>query len=252
MIPANIVIKTTLCGSCRRCCKRSPLLVSPKQCQSHTCTPQHVSPRCNTFGKIRNLTKMNQTHPKCSKEGVLRYLKLLSCLRLLSLCEEKRIQEAAGSSLFRKFPPLHSLLNFFIAVISSLIDTISPPLSTIGGLLHHRGENNFIHWLHLILRSAVERKCAAGQQAVFLSAGCKSTHICGGEKNGGRSCVFWASGAAQGQEPANYCLNLEGRDGGVEDLSSNRGKSHMILKVGASGSGVAACICCCRARLSVG
>lgn len=41
-----------------------------------------------------------------------------------------------------------------------------------------------------------------------------------------------------------------GRDGGVEDLS-NRGKPLWIFKVGACGSEVVACICCCHARLSM-
>lgn len=42
-----------------------------------------------------------------------------------------------------------------------------------------------------------------------------------------------------------------GRDGGVEDLSSNRGKPLWIFKVGASGSEAVACICRCHARLSM-
>lgn len=85
---------------------------------------------------------MNQTHLKCSKEGQgCAIYELLSSSPCLSAYEEKRIHEqAAGSSLLRKISPSHSLLNFFIAVISSLIDTISPPLSTIGGLLHLRGK----------------------------------------------------------------------------------------------------------------
>lgn len=89
---------------------------------------------------------------------------------------------------------------------------------------------------------------------VFLSAGCKSIRWKGvcvlGGKNGGRACVFLGSLCRARTGSSQVLPGSGGRDGGVEDLS-NRGKPLWIFKVGACGSEVVACICCCHARLSM-
>lgn len=85
----------------------------------------------------------------------------------------------ADSKNFKEFQTLlFSLMqNSFITIISTLIDTF-PPAS----LYHWKStsspeENNFIHWLHLILHSTVERVCVGGQQALysFLQAASQQT-----------------------------------------------------------------------------
>lgn len=168
---------------------------------------QHVSPQ------IRNLTKTDRTHQKCSKEGVFRYLKPLSSSRCLSSYEGKWTHEPTAGSSSEMFPLTQSVKFYFLSqlflvwLIPSL--RLSPPLevySITGGKQFHPEAPPHSPF------SCGEKVCGGATSCVVLSAGCKSTRckgVCGGEKNGGRSCVFWAACGAQGEEPANYCLALQ-------------------------------------------
>lgn len=64
-------------------------------------------------------------------------------------------------------------------------------------------ENNFIHWLHLILHSTVERVCVGGQQALysFLQAASQQSkkHLFNLWKKGGVG--FWAATAQREKPP---------------------------------------------------
>lgn len=73
-------------------------------------------------------------------------------------------------------------------------------------------ENNFIHWLHLILLSSVEGVCRGATSCIFLSAGCKSTDwkasVQSVEK--GRSWVLGSySTKTETIEICKYCVALE-------------------------------------------
>lgn len=86
-------------------------------------------------------------------------------------------------------------------------------------------ENNFIHWLHLILHSTVKRVDVekGGQQALFslLQASSQQAkkHLFNVWKKGG--VEFWAAAALRQRQPKSVSIVWHWRegDGGVKDLS---------------------------------
>lgn len=143
---------------------------------------------------------------------------------------------------------------FFITIIPTLIDTTTPASPHHWRSTSSPEENNFIHWLHLILQSTVERVCRGGQQASysFLQASSqqskkhlfslwkKREELGSGQllhKEGNHRNLQVLSGTGEG-------------DGGVKDLS-NRGEPLRIFRVITSGSEAVAYICNYHVHLSI-
>ncbi len=146
---------------------------------------QDVSPYYTAHVKLYLILAERRTEKTCCWRTFMKHFEggfaVFFSNKLASLSYQLyRFIDPGASGRFLNFKEFQTssfslMENSFIRIISTLIDTFPPPLFYHWKSTSSPEENNFIHWLHLILHSTVERVSRGATSFIFLSAGCKST-----------------------------------------------------------------------------